>query len=126
MADKKVGFNTTAKAFKRDAQQAYGVILLYYQGIGANKSAGMKYLKAAAKSNPKKSFISTYQMGHRAYKGIDQPINLSTAANWMLKSYNAVQERQIKTDQFESVLMLDPAFVSLVESEFISLVSEPS
>lgn len=65
-------------------------------------------------------------MGHRAYKGIDQPINLSTAANWMLKSYNAVQERQIKTDQFESVLTLDPAFVSLVESEFISLVSEPN
>ena len=126
VADKKAGFNTTAKAFKRDAQQAYGVILLYYSGIGANKSAGMKYIKAAAKSNPKKSFISTYQMGHRAYKGIDQQINLSTAANWMLKSYNAVQERQIKTDQFESVLTLDPAFVSLVESEFISLVSEPN
>ena len=30
VADKKAGFNTTAKAFKRDAQQAYGVILLYY------------------------------------------------------------------------------------------------
>ena len=55
------------------------------------KSAGMKYLKAAAKSNPK-LFISTYQMGHRAYKGIDQPINLSTAANWMLKSYNAFRK----------------------------------
>ena len=126
VADKKAGFDTTAKAFKRDAQQAYGVILLYYQGVGANSSAGMKYLKAAAKSNPTKSFISTYQMGHRAYKGIDQPINLSTAANWMLKSYNAVQERQNKTDLVESVLTLNPAFVSLVESEFISLVSEPN
>ena len=63
VADKKAGFSPTAKAFKRDAQQAYGVILLYYKGIGANHSAGMKYLKTAAKSNPKKSFISTYQIG---------------------------------------------------------------
>ncbi len=126
VADKKAGFNKSAKAFKRDAQQAYGVILLYYNGIGADKSTGMRYIKAAAKSNPKESFIATYQMGHRAYKGIDQQIDLSAAANWMLKSYNAVQERQRKTDVFESVLTLDPAFASLVESEFISLVSEPN
>ena len=44
----------------------------------------------------------------------------------MIKSYEAVQERQKKTDVFESVLTLDPAFVFLVESEFISLVSEPN
>lgn len=126
VADKKAGFNASAKAFKRDAQQAYGVILLYYSGIGANKSAGMRYIKAAAKSNPTESFIATYQMGHRAYKGIDQKIDLSAAANWMLKSFTAVQERQNETDLATNVLTLHPAFVSLVEAEFISLVSEPN
>ena len=124
-ADAQSGFDTKKKAIKRDAQQAYGITLMYYQSLGANGTAGMNYLKTAAKGFPKKAFIATYQLGHRAYFGIGEQRNLSKAANWMLKSYEAVQERKNKDLRAETSIPLSDGFVSLVNDEFISLVSDP-
>ena len=124
-ADKKAGFSESAQTMKRDAQQAYGVILLYYQGAGASASSGLKYLMAAAKSGPTKAFIATYQLGHRAFMGIGEKRNLSKAANWMLKSYEAIQARELKEKRAQTAMPINPAFANLVKEEFTSLVSQP-
>ena len=126
VADAKSGFDTKKKALKRDAQQAYGLTLLYYQSLGANANSGMNYMKTAAKGDPRKSFIATYQLGHRAYFGLGEPRNLSKAANWMLKSYEAVQERKNKDAQANTSVPLTDGFINLVSNEFMSLVSDPS
>lgn len=126
VADGKTGFDTKKKAFKRDAQQAYGIILMYYQKFGAKADVGLKYLKDAAKGDPSKAFIATYQLGHRAFKGIGESRNLNKAATWMLKSFQAVQERDRKAGAGQTVLHLSPAFSSLVQEEFTSLVSDPA
>ena len=125
VADGKAGFDSKKKAFKRDAQQAYGIILMYYQKIGANASAGLQYLKDAAKGDPAKAFIATYQLGHRAYKGIGEGRNLTKAATWMLKSYQSVQARDDAAMAGQTLLQLNPAFSSLVKQEFTSLVTDP-
>jgi hypothetical protein len=126
VADGKAGFDNKKKAFKRDAQQAYGIILMYYQKLGANASAGLKYLKDAAKGDPSKAFIATYQLGHRAYKGIGEGRNLTKAATWMLKAYQSVQARDDAALSGQTLLQLSPAFSSLVKEEFTSLVSDPN
>lgn len=126
VADGNAGFDSKKKAFKRDAQQAYGIILMYYQKYGAKAEVGFKYLKDAAKGDPSKAFIATYQLGHRAFKGIGESRNLTKAATWMLKSYEAVQERDRKAQNGQTVLHLSPAFSSLVQEEFMSLVSDPA
>ena len=125
-ADAKSGFDSKKKAIKRDAQQAYGIMLLYYQSRGANASTGMKYLKAAAKSGPKKAFIATYQLGHRAYFGIGEAQNLTKAATWMLKSYEAVQIRSNADSAGQTAIPLSEGFIRLVTDEFMELVSHPS
>ena len=70
--------------------------LLYYQSRGANVTRGLNYLKAAGKGGSKKAFIATYQLGHRAHFGIGESQNLSKAATWMLKSYEAVKKEKTK------------------------------
>ena len=126
VADGKTGFDAKKKAFKRDAQQAYGIILMYYQKYGAKAEVGLKYLKDSAKGDPSKAFIATYQIGHRAFKGIGESRDLTKAATWMLKSFQAVQERDRKALAGQTVLLLSPAFSSLVQEEFTSLVSDPA
>ena len=74
----------------------------------------------------KKLFIATYQLGHRAYFGIEEPKNLTKAANWMLKSYEAVQERKRSATYAETALPLSESFIRLVTDEFLELVADPS
>ena len=124
-ADAKSGFDTKKKAIKRDAQQAYGIMLLYYQSRGANASTGMSYLKAASKSDPRKAFIATYQLGHRAYFGIGEAQNLTKAATWMLKSYEAVENRKNADFVAQTAIPLSEGFIRLVTDEFMELVSHP-
>ena len=125
-ADAKSGFDTKKKAIKRDAQQAYGIMLLYYQSRGANASTGMSYLKAASKGDPTKAFIATYQLGHRAYFGIGEAQNLTKAANWMLKSYEAVENRKNADLRAQTAIPLSEGFIRLVTDEFMRLVSHPA
>ena len=125
-ADAKSGFDTKKKAIKRDAQQAYGIMLLYYQSRGANASTGMSYLKAASKGDPRKAFIATYQLGHRAYFGIGEPQDLTKAANWMLKSYEAVENRKNADLRAQTAIPLSEGFIRLVTDEFMGLVSHPA
>lgn len=125
-ADAKSGFDTKKKVIKRDAQQAYGIMLLYYQSRGANASNGMSYLKAASKGDPTKAFIATYQLGHRAYFGIGEAQNLSKAANWMLKSYEAVENRRNADLRAQTAIPLSEGFIRLVTDEFMGLVSHPA
>ena len=54
----------------------------------------MSYLKAASKGDPRKAFIATYQLGHRAYFGIGEAQKLTQAATWTLKSYEAAEKRK--------------------------------
>jgi hypothetical protein len=124
-ADAKSGFDTKKKAIKRDAQQAYGIMLLYYQSRGANASTGMSYLKAASKGDPRKAFIATYQLGHRAYFGIGEAQNLTKAATWMLKSYEAVENRKNADLRAQTAIPLSEGFIRLVTDEFMELVSHP-
>jgi hypothetical protein len=125
VADAKSSFDTHRQAIKRDAQQAYGIMLLYYQSRGANASTGMAYLKAAGKGDPRKAFIATYHIGHRAYFGIGERRDLSKAASWMLKSYEAVEDRKLKDARAQTAIPLSEGFIRLVTDEFMSLVSEP-
>lgn len=124
-ADAKSGFDSKKKAIKRDAQQAYGIMLLYYQSLGANAATGLSYLKAAGKGDPSKAFIATYQLGHRAYFGIGEQQNLTKAATWMLKSYQAVQDRKNKDMSAQTAIPLSESFIRLVTDEFTSLVTNP-
>ena len=126
LADGDSGFDTKKKANKRDAQQAYGIMLLYYQSRGANVTRGLNYLKAAGKGDSKKAFIATYQLGHRAHFGIGESQNLSKAATWMLKSYEAVQERKNKELVAQTAIPLSQSFIKLVEDEFFNIVSNPN
>jgi hypothetical protein len=125
-ADAKSGFDTKKKAIKRDAQQAYGIMLLYYQSRGANASTGMSYLKAAGKGDPTKAFIATYQLGHRAYFGIGEAQNLTKAATWMLKSYEAVERRKNADLRVQTAIPLSQGFIQLVTNEFMGLVAHPA
>ena len=125
VADGNAGFDSKKKAFKKDAQQAYGIILMYYQKIGANASAALNYLKDAVKGDASRAFIATYQLGHRAYKGIEESRDLTKAATWMLKSYQSVEARELATERAQTMLRLNPAFSALVRQEFTSLVTEP-
>ena len=124
-ADAKSGFDSSKKAIKRDAQQAYGIMLLYYQSLGANAARGLSYLKEAGKGDPSKAFIATYQLGHRAYFGIGEQRDLTKAATWMLKSYQAVQDRKNKDMSAQTAIPLSESFIRLVTDEFTSLVTNP-
>lgn len=123
VANSDKGYDKKKGAMKRDAQQAYGIMLLYYQSRGANASTGLDYLKAPAKGDSTKAMISTYHLGHRAYYGIEEPRNLSKAASWMLKSYEAVERR--KRSGMTSV-PLSESFIQLVNNEFLELVADPA
>jgi len=118
LADKDAGFSSDKKAIKRDAQQMYGLILLYHGAKGKN---GFDYFKAATKGDSANSIIATYQFGHRAYKNQD----LTKAANWMLKSYQAVDKRRLEKAGNQTAIPLGKEFTNLVMNEFHSLVSEP-
>jgi len=126
VANSDKGYDKKKGAMKRDAQQAYGIMLLYYQSRGANASTGLDYLKASAKGDPTKAMISTYQLGHRAYYGIEEPRNLSKAASWMLKSYEAVEQRKRSDMRAQTSIPLSESFIQLVNNEFLELVADPA
>ena len=122
VANSNAGFSADKKALKRDAQQMYGIILLYYNAKGVD---GFSYLKNASKGDVSKALISTYHIGHRAYFGIKEGRDLSKAANWMLKSFNAVEQRQRDANSGQTAIPLGREFADLVKNEFYALVSEP-
>ena len=126
VANAEKGYDAKKNVMKRDAQQAYGIMLLYYQSRGANASIGLDYLKASSKGDSTKAMIATYQLGHRAYMGIEEPRNLSKAASWMLKSYEAVEERKRSDMRAQTSVPLSEAFIQLVTGEFLNLVADPA
>lgn len=126
LADAEAGYDKKKNAMKRDAQQAYGIILMYFQSRGANASNGFDYLKASVEGAATNAMIATYQLGHRAYYGIKEPKNLSKAASWMLKSYESVNKRKSLDAKAKTSVPLSEAFIQLVTDEFLELVDDPA
>lgn len=123
-ADAKAGFSAEKKKLKRDAQQAYGIALMYYANRGAKKENGMAYLRAASKSSAQETVIASYQRGHRAYFGIGEKRDLSKAATWMLKAYETIKERRRTGNS--AAYQISDEFWQLVNGEFMNIVAEPN
>lgn len=127
VADSNSGFDTKKKALKRDAMQAYGIVLQHFQSRGAKGNTGLKYLEGSMKVGERKdAMIATYQLGHRASFGIGQKRDLTKAVSFMLLSYQNVMDRKNKDMAAQTAIPLSESFITLVNDEFLSLVADPN